>query len=1227
MNRKLIILLFWVLCQSLAWAQPTITTFTPSGGPVGTLVTINGTGLNNPTVFAIGGKTAIVISNTGTVLVGLVMPGAVTGAVSVSSVGGSATSATNFTLTPTPFPSLQQGGKLVGTGNVGGTQQGISVSLSADGNTAIVGGPSDNGGLGAAWVYTRSGSTWSQQGGKLVGTNSSGSSYQGSSVALSADGNTAMVGGWIDGGALGAVWVFTRSGSSWSQQGDKLVGTGNTGPAGQGYSVSLSADGNTAIVGGWSDNSQQGAAWVFTRSGSSWSQQGDKLVCTGNTSAAWQGYSVSLSADGNTAMVGGYNDNSGQGAAWVYTRSGSTWSQQGGKLVGTGNVGGAQQGYSVSLSADGNTAIVGGVTDNGGLGAAWVYTRTGSSWSQQGGKLEGTGSVGNAQQGWSVSLSADGNTAIVGGVTDNGGLGAAWVYTRTGSSWSQQGGKLVGTGNVGTAEQGTSVALSANGKTAIVGGRLDNSDQGAAWVYSTDPPTISSFSPTSAATGQTVTITGTNFTGATAVSFGGTAATSFTVVNSTTITAVVASGSSGLVSVTTPGGNASLNGFTYIPGTSTNTWNGLGAWTNPTFWSNGSVPAGSDAVIINSGMPTLAVNATVGNLEIRTGAMVAISSGFSLSVSGNVSGSGIITGAGKVVLNGTGLQTLSGNMRYSNLESGNTSGAGVVVSPASTIRIEPNAPNGTGILTLLNNCKFTNNGTFVLGSNATATARIGPVPASAAFTGEVVMERYLPYTTGIGQWYFLGSPMPNKNFTDYVDDFKMTGLSSGFGQQGGGILSSNDPERSTVFKYDEAQHNVKLDPAQIIGWIIPGNENLVPGTGYRVWVNSYSNSTHKVDNEGTFTRGNFNFPAITRTNLVGCVPSTFACTQSAGWNLLANPYPCDIDWDATGGAWTKPAEMNNAFYTWNATTGGYRVYLGTTGTPGVSLGSTIASTNTPPNIIPSSQAFFVSVTTPGSFTLSLTENAKITATNGAFTRSAFAETERVRIRLKKSDSQVCYDAMVRIEDNAGDGFDVQKDLENFEGAGYSLSIKTDVAENLVLNSIAPISSAKTIGLKTVYKGSFGEYSLQFSEMEGLMENHALFLKDNLLGTLTQITAGMVHNYWVSSTDPMLADRFELILQTNVVTTMNGTRSGVSMSLYPNPTDGKSGSILSLLGFETSTAELIVTDVLGKTVFRKFIAISANGITEYEIKQNLPCGIYTLKTTGGKKTSTQKWVVK
>jgi hypothetical protein len=158
---------------------------------------------------------------------------------------------------------LQQGNKLVGTGAVGQSEQGMSVALSADGNTAIVGGPNDNNntgvGVGAAWVFTRSGGVWTQQGNKLVGAGAVGNASQGVSVALSGDGNTAIVGGVNDTAGAGAAWVFIRSGGVWSQQGDKLVGLGAVeSPAqgignGQGRSVALSADGNTAIVGGPTD--------------------------------------------------------------------------------------------------------------------------------------------------------------------------------------------------------------------------------------------------------------------------------------------------------------------------------------------------------------------------------------------------------------------------------------------------------------------------------------------------------------------------------------------------------------------------------------------------------------------------------------------------------------------------------------------------------------------------------------------------------------------------------------------------------------------------------------------------------------------------------------------------------------------------------------------------------------------------------------------------------------
>ena len=137
---------------------------------------------------------------------------------------------------------------------------------------------------------------------------------------------------------------------------------------------------------------------------------------------------MALSFDGNTAMVGGFGDNT-IGATWVFTRSGSVWTQQGAKLVGTGGMAVSGQGHAVSLSSDGNTAIIGGSTDNGIAGAAWVWTRSGSVWTQQGSKLVGTGAVGTqSRQGVSVSLSADGFTAVVGGHTDNSNAGATWVF-------------------------------------------------------------------------------------------------------------------------------------------------------------------------------------------------------------------------------------------------------------------------------------------------------------------------------------------------------------------------------------------------------------------------------------------------------------------------------------------------------------------------------------------------------------------------------------------------------------------------------------------------------------------------------------------------------------------------------------------------------------------------------------------------------------------------------
>ena len=362
---------------------------------------------------------------------------------------------------------------LVGSGSFNNiVSQGTSVSLSDDGNTLAIGGPGDHSNIGATWIFTRSG-TWSQQGNKLIGTGVTGTSGQGSSCALSADGNTLAIGGPLDNSFIGATWIFTRSGTTWTQQGDKLIGTGVTGTSKQGYSCSLSSDGNTLAVGGITDSSDNGAVWIFTRSNGLWSQQ---TKISGNTSSS-AGFSCSLSSDGNTLAIGSPNDNSLAGSTSIYTRSGGIWTQQT-ILVGTGAIGtSSEQGFSCSLSADGNTLATGGPFDDTVIGATWIFTRSGTTWTQQS-KLIGTGNIGGSTQGMSCALTADGNTLISNGPSDNSSLGATWVFTRSGTTWTQQS-KLVS----GIVFQGLSCDLSSNGNTLALGCPDDNGSIGSTLIY------------------------------------------------------------------------------------------------------------------------------------------------------------------------------------------------------------------------------------------------------------------------------------------------------------------------------------------------------------------------------------------------------------------------------------------------------------------------------------------------------------------------------------------------------------------------------------------------------------------------------------------------------------------------------------------------------------------------------------------------------------------------
>ena len=469
--------------------------------------------------------------------------------------------------------TLASDGLLAGESGAG--QFGQSVALSAGGNTALIGAPSADGEADAVRVFTRTGSTWTEQAELAPKSGEEiGNGGLGSSVALSADGNTAVIGVPGDDVGAGAAWVFARSESgAWTQQGGKLTGSGEEGEGQFGSSVALSSNGNAALIGGPGDGGKVGAAWVFALSGEIWSQQGAKLTGTGESGAGEFGWSVALSKQGTTALIGAPGDSSQVGAAWVFAASSAgAWSQQGEKLVGSGESGAGELGRSVALSSDGSTALLGDPADSTNTGAAWVFTRSeAAAWSQQGGKLTGGDEEGEGQFGSSVALSSDGDTVLVGGPADNTNTGAAWVFTRSeAAAWSQQGGKLTGGEEEGEGQFGSSVALSSDGDTVLIGGPADNTNTGATWAF-VNPPTVSNVAPNKGpeAGGTSVTITGTNFNEAAAVEFGSTGATSFEVISATSITAVAPAGAGTAdVSVTTSGGTSatsSADKFSYVP--------------------------------------------------------------------------------------------------------------------------------------------------------------------------------------------------------------------------------------------------------------------------------------------------------------------------------------------------------------------------------------------------------------------------------------------------------------------------------------------------------------------------------------------------------------------------------------------------------------------------------------------------------------------------------------
>lgn len=318
--------------------------------------------------------------------------------------------------------------------------------------------------------------------------------YEGS-LALSSDGNTMAAGAPQD-GLSGSTYIFVYSGGSWSIQ-DKLIGSNSSGNANQGYSVSLSADGNTLAVGG-NRNNLGGSVWIFVRSGTTWSEQ--QYIPGPGVLFDEFGHSVDLSTDGNTLVVGARGTDQGlntfAGAIYIYTRSGLLWTLEQGPIFATGTTNpDPQTGYSVAISADGNTVAAGlpeEILSESYVGGVVVWTRFDGVWTQQTlTPLQPNDSTGDSLFGSSVDLSSNGDTLAVGGPNNNAtgnNVGAAWIFVRNNGIWTQESPALIAveskTDPITTPpSQGSCVRLTGDGNTLAVGGPADKSDTGAVWIY------------------------------------------------------------------------------------------------------------------------------------------------------------------------------------------------------------------------------------------------------------------------------------------------------------------------------------------------------------------------------------------------------------------------------------------------------------------------------------------------------------------------------------------------------------------------------------------------------------------------------------------------------------------------------------------------------------------------------------------------------------------------
>ena len=377
---------------------------------------------------------------------------------------------------------------------------GYSVTVSGDGSAIVVGAYLDDDkgtDSGSAYIFTKQPNGTYLETQKLTVLDGIKNGKFGNSVSISGDGSAIVVGAYADddeGTDSGSVYIFTKQPNGSYLQTQKLTASDGAGSDQFGYSVSISGDGSTIVVGAYYDDDKgrdSGSVYVFTKQSNGNYLQTQKLTASDGATNDWFGLSVAISVDGSMVVVGAHGDDdngSDSGSAYIFTKqlNGSYYHTQ--KLTASDGAADDYFGRSVSISGDGSMIVVSASYDDdkgSNSGSVYIFTKQPNGSYLQTQKILSSDGAASDFFGYSVAVSEDGSTIVIGAFYDDG-KGSAYIFTKQSEGSYLETQKLAASDGAANDRFGQSVAISGDGSTIVVGAHYDDDkggDSGSAYVF------------------------------------------------------------------------------------------------------------------------------------------------------------------------------------------------------------------------------------------------------------------------------------------------------------------------------------------------------------------------------------------------------------------------------------------------------------------------------------------------------------------------------------------------------------------------------------------------------------------------------------------------------------------------------------------------------------------------------------------------------------------------